>query len=412
MMGVRRGTQPGLSAERGVTPGKVGDESDEERPSSTKDYGFCRKVAETTDLSPSVRVFLASMARDRRDFLKVAGGAAGAVSLAGCIGGIGGGDDTTNVGMVYALGGLGDNSFNDMAKKGVDDAKSELGIEYDEVEPEDASQFQTLQRKYAQSNEPTYELICCIGFVQTDALTKTSGNFPDQNFMLVDSVVDADNVANYVFKEHEGSFQVGYLAGMLTTRDFSEGGGETNDDTVVGFVGGKQNPLIEKFEAGYIAGVHHANEDIEVKSAYAGSWSDIQRGKEIASSMYDDGADVVYHAAGGTGIGVFQAAEEAGRYAIGVDADQSQSASEYADWIVASMVKHVDTAVFESIETVVNDEFEGSTHALGLESGGVEAVIGTEYEGTLSDEVTSNLEDSKQGIVDGDISVPESLDEM
>jgi basic membrane protein A len=351
------------------------------------------------------------MAQNRREFVKLVGGTAGVAGLAGCIGSLGG-SEGTNVGMVYALGGLGDNSFNDMAKQGVEKAKEDLGVSYDEVEPEDASQFQTLQRNFAQSQDPDYDLICCIGFVQTDALSKVSSNFPDQNFMLVDSVVEADNVANYVFKEHQGSFQVGYLAGMLTTREFSAGQGSTNDDKVVGFVGGKQNPLIKKFEAGYMAGVEHADDGIEVQSAYAGSWSDIQQGKEIASSMYEDGADVVYHAAGGTGIGVFQAAEEAGRYAIGVDADQSKSASDYAPWIVSSMVKHVDTAVFESIETADDDEFEGSMHALGLESGGVEAVVGTEFEGEIPSDVTTNLEDSKQAIIDGDISVPEDPDDV
>lgn len=348
---------------------------------------------------------------DRRQFL-TATGAAGIATLAGCVGGGGGGDET-NIGMVYALGGLGDKSFNDMAHQGVKNAAEDFDIEFENTEPSGPSDFKTLQQKFAQSENPTYELICCIGFAQTSALVENAAQFPDQNFMLVDSVATKENgdlfgnVANYVFKEHQGSFQVGHLAGLLTGMDFSKGGGETNEEKVVGFVGGKEIDLIKKFQAGYEAGVHHADSGIEVRSAYAGSWSDPAKGKEIALSMYDAGADVVYHAAGGTGTGVFGAAQEKGRYAIGVDSDQSKSASEYKDVIVASMVKHVDTAVYTSIENIVNESFKGgNVNALGLADGGVEAVIGQAFQGKLPGEITSKLESSKQAIVDGDIKVP------
>lgn len=360
----------------------------------------------------------------RRTFLKGAG-AVGVAGLAGCMDN-GEGDDTTtttsgdggskpgsdiNVGMVYALGGLGDKSFNDMAHRGVQDAETEFGISFKNTEPTGQSDFKTLQRQMATSSDPDYDLICTIGFAQTEALEENSSQYPDQQFMVVDSVVSSDNVASYIFKEHEGSFQVGHMAGLLTTTDFSYEGKETtsstSDDTVVGFVGGKKNDLIKKFQAGYEKGVKYANEDVTIKSAYAGSWSDTAIGKEIALSMYENGADVVYHAAGGTGIGVFKAAREKGRFAIGVDADQSQS-TDYEDVIVASMVKHVDTAVYRSVQNVVNDEFKGGEiNALGLQKDGVEAIVGTAYEGDIPDEITSALEDSQQAIVDGDIQVPE-----
>ncbi|WP_433628216.1 BMP family lipoprotein [Halomicrococcus sp. NG-SE-24] len=351
--------------------------------------------------------------KQRRRLVKT-GGALAIGGLAGCLsspggggGNGGGGSDKTNVGMVYALGGKGDDSFNEMAFNGVKKAKEEMSVAYDEVEPGGASEFQALQRKFASSKDPKYDLVCCIGFVQTDALKKTSKNFSKQNFMLVDGEVKRDNVSSYVFKEHEGSFQVGHLAGLLTTTDFSKGGGSTNGDKMVGFVGGKKNPLIKKFEAGFKAGAKHADDGISVKSAYAGSWSDVQRGKEIALSMYNEGADIVYHAAGGTGNGVFKAAKQESRYAIGVDSDQSQSASSYANWIVASMVKHVDTAVYKSVKRVANDNFDGgTTHALGLEKNGVEAVIGQKYTGEIPKQINSKLKKSKQAIIDGDISVP------
>ncbi|MFW5938439.1 MAG: BMP family lipoprotein, partial [Halanaeroarchaeum sp.] len=316
-----------------------------------------------------------------------------------------------NVGMVYALGGLGDKSFNDMAHRGIQDAEEEFGLSFKNAEPSGQSDFETLQRQMATSSDPDYDLIATIGFAQTEALQENAEQYSDQQFMIVDSVVESDNVASYAFKEHQGSFQVGHMAGLMTTMDFSYDGkettSETTDDAVVGFVGGKKNDLIKKFQAGYEAGVKYANEDVEIKSAYAGSWSDTAKGKEIALSMYENGADVVYHAAGGTGVGVFKAAREKGRFAIGVDADQSRS-TEYEDVIVASMVKHVDTAVYRSAENVVDGDFKGGEiNALGLQKDGVEAIVGTAYEDEIPDEVTSALEESQQAIVDGDISVPE-----
>jgi len=368
----------------------------------------------------------------RRQLVKVGGASALGIGLAGCLGGGGGGtgesedggdetsgdgsDETTtgggsggptDVGMVYATGGLGDNSFNDMAHQGVQDAADEFDVEFTNAEPGSPSEVANLQQRFAQSSDPDYDLIPCIGFVQQDPLSQNAANFPDQKFMVVDTTVDADNVASYVFKEHEGSFQVGHMAGLLTQMDFSAGAGETTDDAVVGFVGGKETPLIKKFEAGYRAGVDHANEDIDVRTAYAGSWSDTAQGQEIALSMYNEGADIVYHAAGGTGNGVFKAAQEQGRFAIGVDADQSKSLAKYDDVILASMVKRVDEAVYRSIENVVDGEFEGgSTETLGLEQDGVSVVYGNNIGSEIPEDVKSALDESETGIVEGDIEVP------
>nr|WP_246045754.1 BMP family protein [Halorussus ruber] len=316
-------------------------------------------------------------------------------------------DDTTNVGMVYATGGLGDNSFNDMAHAGVQRAQKEFNVQFQNAEPSSPSDVASLQRRFARSQNPDYDLICCIGFVQADGLKRNAQRFGDQKFMVVDTVVEQDNVASYVFKEHQGSFQVGHLAGLLTTMDFSAGTGQTNDATTVGFVGGQEVPLIKKFEAGYKAGVKHANADVNVLSAYAGSFSDPAQGQSIANSMYNDGADVIYHAAGGTGNGVFRAAQNSGRYAIGVDADQSQSLPEYGNVILASMVKHVDEAVFRSIRRVTNDNFEGgAVNSLGLEQNGVEAVYGQGLKSDIPQQVKSALEQSEQQIVSGEIEVP------
>ena len=384
---------------------------------------------------PICNTFFVSMSNfDRRTFIKVAGGA-GTIGLAGCTrdtggedgdtttttesdgGGDGGdGEDTTttteqqslDIGMVYALGGLGDKSFNDMAHTGVKQAKDELGISFENGQPSKQSEFSTFQRRFAQSSDPDYNLICCIGFLQQSALAETAPNFPDQKFMLVDSVVEEDNVANYVFKEHEGSFQVGHLAGLLTTEDFSAGAGSTaSGSTTLGFVGGVEAPLIKKFQAGFEAGAKYANESINVNVAYTGSFSDPAAGKEAALSMYDDGADIVYHAAGGTGTGVFQAAQERGKFAVGVDADQSKSESKFADVILASMVKRVDTAVYNAIQSVVEDSFNGETNTLGLEQDGVACVYGAELGSEISSDVKGAIDDSREKIINGEISVPQ-----
>ncbi|KAB1196377.1 MULTISPECIES: BMP family protein [Haloferax] len=373
---------------------------------------------------------------DRRSFVKVTG-LAGLTGLAGCTGGPGeseetttteasGGDggeetttaaeetttesseDTTNVGMVYATGGLGDGSFNDQAQQGAIQAEEDLGISFDEAQPDEVSQFKTFQQQFAQSTNPNYDLVCCIGFLQTDALTETSEAYPEQNFMLVDSVVDAPNVANYVFAEHEGSYLVGQMAGLLTTEEFSAGAGSTSSDSAtLGFVGGVEGSLIKKFEAGFKAGAKAANGDVEVLTNYTGSFNDPAAGKEAALAMYNNGADIVYHASGNTGTGVFQAAQEQGKFAIGVDRDQSVTKSSYADVILASMVKRVNTAVYNSIESVVDEEFQGGgIVTLGLEQNGVDIVYGDSLSSEIPTSVKDEVAASREAIVAGDVEVP------
>ncbi|MFC7175609.1 BMP family lipoprotein [Halosegnis marinus] len=356
------------------------------------------------------------MQLDRRRFITGAG-MAGIAGLAGCSGGPSGdgngngggdGDGDTNVGMVYATGGLGDGSFNDQAQTGVQRAESELGIQYQEAQPQEVADFSDLQQEFASSSDPNYDLVSCIGFLQADALTDNAAEYPDQHFQIIDSAVDADNVASYGFAEHEGSYLVGQMAGLLTTQSFSAGAGSTqSDSTNVGFVGGVEGDLIGKFEAGFTAGVKAANDDVDVQTNYVGDFNDPAGGQEAALSMYDSGADIVYHAAGNTGTGVFRAAQERGRFAVGVDRDQSVTRESFADVILASMVKRVDNAVFDCIEAEVNGEFPGGESvALGLDDDGVALVYGQELGDAIPDDVTSAVSSSRQSIIDGDISVP------
>ncbi|MFB6251461.1 MAG: BMP family protein [Halobellus sp.] len=373
---------------------------------------------------------------DRRSFVK-ATGVAGIAGLAGCSGGpsggsaestettsqYGGGDGTettaaettassptAHIGMVYATGGLGDGSFNDQAQQGALQAEEELGVSFNEAQPEQVSEFSTFQQQFAQSTDPVYDLICCIGFLQADAVTQTAGSYPDQNLMIVDSVVDAPNVASYTFKEHEGSYLAGLMASMLTTRDYSAAGGSTaGDSTSVGFVGGVESDLIKKFQAGYEAGVKAGDEDVEVLVNYVGGFNDVAGGREAATAMYNSGADIVYHASGNTGTGVFQAAQEQGKFAIGVDRDQSITKPSYSDVILGSMVKRVDTAVYNSIESVVNDNFPGGTAvSLGLKDEGVALVYGDQLGSEIPQDVKDEIATARDSIIAGDISVPSS----
>ncbi|RLM48190.1 BMP family ABC transporter substrate-binding protein [Haloarcula sp. Atlit-47R] len=362
--------------------------------------------------------------------LLASGSAAATATLAGCAGRFGdfggSGDEDTGdsqqatesdidvsdaaatVGMVYALGGLDDRSFNDAANRGIQRARLDDGVEYTNHEPTSVAGFAEVQAELASSTNPSYDLICCIGFLQAEGLSETATEYTDQQFMIVDSVVEADNVASYVFREHEGSFQAGNLAGLLTTRDIDLGAGSTNpDETTVGFVGGLDQPLIHKFEAGFRAGVEYANTDVDVLTEYLGNFDDVQGARDIAAGMYDDGADIVYHAAGGAGVGIFQAAQAHGRYAIGVDSDQSRSNPRYADVVLASMVKRVNVAVYDAATATVADSLPaGEVVSLGIDSDGVGIVYGTSLEPAIPDDVRTALSTSREQIAAGDIVVP------
>ncbi|EMA68133.1 nucleoside-binding protein [Halorubrum aidingense JCM 13560] len=381
---------------------------------------------------------------DRRRFIQAAG-ITGIAGLAGCTGGpegssddgssddgssddgssddgssddgsdgSGSSDDGYNVGMVYALGGLGDESFNDAAQRGIIDAAEDFDVSYDESQPADAGEFSQFQRLYAESTDPDYDLVASIGFAQLDALTETAPDFPEQNFLLVDDQLDEPNVASYQFSEEEGSFLTGALAALLTQQSFSAGAGETNTDASrIGFVGGVDAPLIRKFQAGYEAGAAYVSEDVEVSTSYVGDFTDPSGGQEAALSMIGSDVDIIYHAAGGSGVGVFQAAQDEGRFAIGVDSDQSLTEDDFDDVILASMVKRVDRAVYESVENVVNGEFEGGSQVLlGLEEEGVSCVYGNAIGDDIPQEVKDEVDSVRDEIIAGNIDVPTDPDDV
>ncbi len=309
--------------------------------------------------------------------------------------------EETKVGLIIATGGLGDKSFNDISYAGVERAKTELGIDFDYVEPSAKSEYEGYQRDFAKTGD--YELIICVGFDQADALTTVSQEYPNQNFAIVDMVVDQPNVASLVFRTNEASFLVGAAAGIMT---------ETGK---VGFVGGMDIDLINDFFVGYKAGVQWANPEATVlEPVYVGDWADTTKGKELALSLVDLDADGIYVVAGKGGLGALAAIDEEGIIGFGVDACQCYL---YTDNIPLSMTKRVDVAVYEMIQAAIEGTFEGDIYNKGLEDQWVgvcrldeeEAFWEDQFDFThppLETEVENKMLDAQNKIISGEISVP------
>ena len=345
---------------------------------------------------------------DRRTVLASGAGLLGATTLAGCMGGGGGGGDgTTNIAIVSSPAGFDDNAFNDLAVQGLESAAEEYDIEINQVEETEQSQYQSVQSELAQSGD--YDLIVLVSYNHTEALTQNAADYPDQNWMLINDHVDEPNVAGYTWANHEMSYLAGVLAGTMTTRELShEGNSNSPDSAQVGFVGGVDGSLINAFERSYVAGAEWVNSDVEVNVGYIGNYTDTSTAADIASSQYDDGADIIYHAAAAAGRGVFEAAQANNRFAVGVDADQSQTLPDFQDVIIGSAVKFINEGTREVAGAIAEGNFESVTGAntLGLEEEGVDCVIGQAFQDSLPDAVNENLEEARQAIVDGDITVP------
>lgn len=273
--------------------------------------------------------------------------------------------------IIFATGGLGDKSFNDAAWRGKLEAEAKYGnqIWVDYVQPQTVPEFGPYQDAlsridYDAENGSLYELIICIGFLQTDALNATAKLYPAQDYVIIDESVlnkTNPNVKGYTFKEHEGSFLVGAMAAMTTKTD------------KIGFFGGMEVYLIEKFRAGYTHGAKFINPDINISKAFApdqtNPWTDVAGGRSVAKAFFEDDNDVVYAAAGLSGFGVIQEANATkGVYAIGVDSDQDYLAP---GKVLCSMLKLVETAVFEAIDDKMQGTFDFKNEDLGLIEGGV-----------------------------------------
>ena len=297
------------------------------------------------------------------------------------------------VAVIYSTGGLGDNSYNDATKRGLEKAKSELGITYDEYEPKDPNtEAENKLREYAEAGE--YALIVATGFTMKDALVNVAKEFPEQKFVIIDERVEGmPNVASLTFKEHEGSFLAGALAAMMSKSN------------VIGYVGGAEAPVIQKFEIGFEQGAKYVNPDIKFLPVYIGgtnAFNDPASAKIKAGALADQGADVIYHASGASGSGVFQAAKDRGIYAIGVDSNQDALVK---GTILTSMIKKVDTAVFNSVKEVTDGKFEGKIYEYGLKEDGL-GITDCEFtKDVIGQENMAKLDDIKGKIVAGEITV-------
>jgi basic membrane protein A len=313
-------------------------------------------------------------------------------------GGATGGESKVKVGMAYDVGGRGDQSFNDAAAAGLDKAKAEFGVEATEATAVDKEPESAREERLQQLIDAGHTSIVAVGFAYAPSVAKVAKENPDVHFALVDSTdAKGDNIANLTFAEHEGSFLVGAAAALKSKTG------------TVGFVGGVAVDLIKKFEAGYIAGAKAANPDIKVMSKYLtqppdfSGFGDPAKGKTAAEGMFQSGADVVYHAAGGSGGGVFTAAKAAGKMAIGVDSDQALTAApDVRDVIITSMIKKVDVAVYDFIKAESEGTFKGGEQTFDLKSGGVDYAT----TGGKIDDIKPKIDEYKQQIIDGKITVP------
>lgn len=320
----------------------------------------------------------------------------GATRLTGASG------DGVDVGIVFDIGGRGDKSFNDGAYVGAERAIKELGARVRFIEPGDGSDRESGLRLLAAEG---MDLVIGVGFIFTDDLTRLSKEYPNVKFAGIDFALSTDaagkvieppaNLAAIKFREEQGSFLVGALAALV--------GGSKK----LGFVGGMDFPLIHKFEMGYRAGVKAVCADCTVISQYAGVTPDAfknpGRGQELGLSQYNQGVNVIFHASGSTGLGVFEAARRQRKLAIGVDSDQY---GEAPGFILTSMVKRVDEAVFRAIEQAKTGTFRGGIFQLGLAEQGVDYVYDANNKALVPDSTRARLEVLRKEIIDGKIVVP------
>ena len=334
------------------------------------------------------------------------GGATGETAAAEC-------NADIQVGIAFDIGGLGDKSFNDAADAGLQQAIADGLVCQENVVVNEANSTGSDRDQNAQAlADAGMDLVIGVGFAFSPGLNTIAPDYPDTSFMIVDGFAtcgtacgltnDAEaipNVADYTFKEHEGSFLVGAAAALKCQCD------------TIGFLGGQEGTgLIEKFQAGYEAGAAQINPDIEVLVEYIGdsteAFNNPVAGEELSTSMYDEGAEIIYHAAGASGAGLFNAAVEANKMAIGVDSDQYLTASpEQQPLILTSMLKRVDVAVYNSIQAVGEGDLGGS-QVFGMAEEGVDYSKSNEEE--MTPDIIEQLDEFKQQIIDGTIVVPDT----
>lgn len=307
------------------------------------------------------------------------------------------------VGLVSSSSGFGDGAFNDLTLKGFEKAKEDFGIEYDKVQIKAVGDIELSIRDLAATEE--YDLIMALTYESIQAMNKVAPDYPNQKFAVIDTEVKQPNVVSYMTRDEEASYLVGVAAAGLkkNATNFN-----LKDIKKIGFIGGVDAPNIRIFYAGYTAGAKSIDKEIDSIADFVGSFTDVTTTKEIANSMNQHGIDVVFHAAGMSGNGLFQSAKENKSIAFGVNLNQNSIEPEV---IAGSMIKNVDVEAYEAIKSVVENNFKAEVIKLGLKENGVDFVT----EGSnvkLPDEVLKNIEQAKKNIIDGKIKVPTNMDEL
>lgn len=310
-------------------------------------------------------------------------------------------DGKLKVSLVVA-GGLGDRSFYDSSNSGIEEAKEKLGFETKVLECKgDASLFNDQLIKASEISD----VVVVVGFEFYDPIQEVAKEFPDINYIYVDNVIEGiSNLTCIDYMENEGSFLAGALAAMITEDASIEG---TNEEKVIGMVGGMDIPVIRNFQIGYEAGAKYVDEEVKLETIFAGDFEDPAKGKESALALYSKGADIIFQVAGKTGEGVFEAAKDSKKLALGVDTDQRHI---NPDVIAASMVKGVGLSIYESLEKIQAGTFEaGKVIKYGIKENGVDISYGTEdMKQIVTEEMKTKINEIKDKIVSGEIKVPEA----
>lgn len=296
------------------------------------------------------------------------------------------------VGLITDVGGVNDGSFNQSSWEGLQRAMEDMGIEANYLESATDADYAPNIETFV---DEEYDLIISVGYMLADATKAAAEANPDIRFAIIDdATIDLDNVTCLMFRQEQASYLVGYVAGLMT---------ETDN---IGFVLGMSNETMNLFGYGYCAGAIDANPDVKIQQFNANSFSDSATGKTNANTAITNGADIVFHAAGATGLGVIEACQEAGVYAIGVDSDQSSIAP---NTVITSAMKRVDNAVYDAVESLIAGTLEGGVHTYDLSVGGVDIAPTQDL---LSEDVIAAVEDVKAQIISGDIVVPSSKEEF
>jgi basic membrane protein A len=321
------------------------------------------------------------------------------VSVIGCFALVASAAEPLSVAMVVA-GTLGDRSFYDSGNEGMIRAAKELGVETKVFECQQVpSAFSEQIIAAAQS----YDVVFTVGWELVDPLLEIAPEFPDVKFIHIDAAIEGvSNVSSIDYLENEGSFVAGTMAAMMTIRKDDE---KINEKKIIGAVGGMDIPVIRNFVAGYEAGAAYIDPAVKVEVGFVGSFEDPAKGKEMALTIFNKGADIIFQIAGNTGNGVIEAAQEAGFYAIGVDSDQGYIAPGF---IMGSMMKRVGLSIFETIQKILNGTYqEGAVITYGIAQNGVGMSKDDDMQNIVGDEVMTKLEEIEKGIVEGTIAVPE-----